>query len=339
MKKIFTYIFAAFLAVSCSTMKHVPEDEILYIGIEDLEFVDADENAVTPTGKTAMEEVTYALECAPNGSIAGSSTLRGLPIGLWCYNAFYDSKKGIGKWIFDTFATEPVLMSEVKPELRAEVANDILKYYGYFNGKVESETIPSKKDNRKAKVSYRITLDKPYMYDSVSYVGFTGVADSLIQATANERLVQPGEQFNAARMEEERTRISTMLRNNGYYYFQPGYITFLADTINKPDSAEIRVQPIKQIPEQAMKTWVIGNINMRITQGGTSGIRTREGSDTISSRGFSYIYQGDKVPVRIGSLLRNIQMRRGELYSNDKQQRALQGLSQMNIFNNISFNF
>ena len=114
MKRFLIYISAALIAVSCSTMKHVPEDEVLYIGIKDMEFVDADENATTPTGKTAMEEVTYALECAPNGSIAGSSTLRGLPIGLWWYNAFYDSKKGIGKWIFDTFATEPVLMSEVK---------------------------------------------------------------------------------------------------------------------------------------------------------------------------------------------------------------------------------
>ena len=337
MKRFLIYISAALIAVSCSTMKHVPEDEVLYIGIKDMEFVDADENATTPTGKTAMEEVTYALECAPNGSIAGSSTLRGLPIGLWWYNAFYDSKKGIGKWIFDTFATEPVLMSEVKPELRAEVANDILKYYGYFNGKVESETIPSKKNDRKAKVSYKITLNKPCMYDSISYVGFTGVADSLIKATANERLVLPGEQFNAARMEEERNRISTMLRNNGYYYFQPGYITFLADTINKPDSAEIRIQPIKQIPEQAMKTWVIGNINMRVTQSGTAGMRTREASDTISRRGFNYIYQGEEAPVKIGSLLRNIQMKRGELYSSDKQQRALQGLSQMNIFSSVTF--
>ena len=338
MKRLLIYTFAMLIVTSCSTMKHIPENEVLYIGIEDMEFVDADKNATTETGETAIAEVTSALECAPNGSIAGSSSLRGFPFGLWWYNSFYNSKKGFGKWFFDTFATEPVLMSAVKPELRAEVANDILKYYGYFNGKVEAKIIPSKKNNRKAKVSYKITLNEPYTYDSISYTGFTGVADSLIQATAGERLIAPGEQFNAALMEAERDRISGMLRNNGYYYFQPAYITFLADTVNIPGKAQMRVQPVKQTPKQALHTWVIGDINLTVTGNSPTGnSQIRAKSDTISRRGFSYIYQGEKMPVKIGSLLRNIRLRKGELYSNDKQQSALQGLSQMNIFSNINF--
>jgi hypothetical protein len=56
-------------------MKHIPENEVLYIGIKDMDFTDADENATTTTGVTAIEEVTSALDCAPNGSIAGSSSL------------------------------------------------------------------------------------------------------------------------------------------------------------------------------------------------------------------------------------------------------------------------
>lgn len=338
MRRILSYILAASLLTACSTMKHIPENEVLYIGIKDMDFTDADENATTTTGVTAIEEVTSALDCAPNGSIAGSSSLRGLPLGLWWYNAFYNSKDGFGKWFFDTFATDPVLMSNVKPELRAEVANDILKYYGYFNGKVEAEVIPSKKNSRKAKVSYKITLNKPYTYDSISYNGFTGLADSLIQITSAERLISPGGQFNAALMEEERIRISKMLRNNGYYYFQPEYITFLADTVNTPGKAVLRVQPIKNIPDQAMQTWVFGNINLKVmASNAMSGSMMREKSDTITRNNFSYIYHGKKMPVKTGSLLRNIRLRKGELYSNDKQQRALQGLSQMNIFNNISF--
>ena len=44
------------------------------------------------------------------------------------------------------------------------------------------------------------------------------------------------------------------------------------------------------------------------------------------------------MPVRAGVLLRNIQIRSGELYSQDKQQNAMQRLSQMNIFNNFRLN-
>jgi hypothetical protein len=51
-----------------------------------------------------------------------------------------------------------------------------------------------------------------------------------------------------------------------------------------------------------------------------------------------YIYNGKKPPVKIGSLLRNIQLRPGELYSYEKQQQAYKRLGQMNIFSNINFN-
>ena len=338
MRKAAIYIFFALTLASCSTMKHIPQDEQLYTGIKEIEFVEADKYADSPTGATAMEEVTYALECAPNGSIFGSSSLRGLPIGLWWYNSFYDSKSKMGKWFFNTFATDPVLISTVRPELRAQVATDILKYYGYFDGKVEAEVIPNKKNPRKASVSYKVTLNSPCHYDTIAYCNFTGSADSLIAATSRAREIKPGEQFNAAAMENERTRISNLLRNNGYYYFQPGYITFLADTVNTPGKAEIHVQPMSHTPEQATKVWHFGNINLRVMKTSSGGSMFRQKADTLQRNTFSYIYYGDKMPVRLGALLRNVQIRKGELYSQTKEQSALQRLSQMNIFSSITFN-
>ena len=338
MRKAAIYIFFALTLASCSTMKHIPQDEQLYTGIKEIEFVEADKYADSPTGATAMEEVTYALECAPNGSIFGSSSLRGLPIGLWWYNSFYDSKSKMGKWFFNTFATDPVLISTVRPELRAQVATDILKYYGYFDGKVEAEVIPNKKNPRKASVSYKVTLNSPCHYDTIAYCNFTGSADSLIAATSRAREIKPGEQFNAAAMENERTRISNLLRNNGYYYFQPGYITFLADTVNTPGKAEIHVQPMSHTPEQATEVWHFGNINLRVMKTSSGGSMFRQKADTLQRNTFSYIYYGDKMPVRLGALLRNVQIRKGELYSQTKEQSALQRLSQMNIFSSITFN-
>ena len=82
MKKPIIYIMSALLLTACSTTKYVPEGDQLYTGIKKLEFIEPELYAATPTGETAMEEVTYALSCAPNGSIAGSSSLRGLPIGV-----------------------------------------------------------------------------------------------------------------------------------------------------------------------------------------------------------------------------------------------------------------
>ena len=74
MKRAIIYILTTLLIASCSTTRYVPEGDKLYTGIKDVEFTDALTNATGPVGKTAMEEARYALDYAPNGSIAGSST-------------------------------------------------------------------------------------------------------------------------------------------------------------------------------------------------------------------------------------------------------------------------
>ena len=335
MKRTTLYILITLLIASCSTTRYVPADDKLYTGIKSVEFTDAKENATGTVGKTALEEARYALDYAPNGSIAGSSTLRALPIGLWWYNALRDSESRMGKWFFKKLAKEPVLLSKVNPDLLADVATNVLKYYGYFNGNVEAQIIPSKKNPKKAKVSYSATLGTPWRYDSISYCNFAHNADSLIRSTWNSRVIRPGQQFDAAAMEQERTRISNLLRNNGYYYFQPGFITFLADTVNSPGYASIRVQPTADMPQQANDIRRIGDITIRVRN---NEMEIREKADTLKRRNITYIYYGKKIPVRIAPLMRNIQIRKGELYSQDKQQNAISKLSQMNVFNNFRLN-
>ena len=339
MKKALIYILLAIFLAACSTTRYVPDGEQLYTGIRKMEFTDAGTNAVSETGKTAINEIGYALECPPNGSFLGSSRTRLLPVGLLFYNAFHDSKNGIGRWLFKTFAKEPVLISDVTPELRANVATDILKYYGYFNGKVESTVDTSHKNPKKADVTYRITFNAPSTYDTIAHVGFPHAVDSIITGTLRSAYIKDGRQFNAASMEKERERISDLLRNNGYYHFQPSYIRFLADTINTPGKVSLRVQPVSNIPGDSYRAYRIGDISIRVmdngySAGNTAGLK----ADTFARRNFSYIYYGRKMPVRAGSLLRNIAMRQGELYSQDSQQRALQMLTQMNLFSSISFN-
>ena len=336
-RKLITYTLLAVMLTACSSTRHIPEGEQLYTGIKSMDFIDESKFAGSQTGQLAVEEITYALECPPNGSLAGSSSLRMPSVGLWFYNTFHNSKKGIGKWLFDRFATTPVLISKVNPGLRAEVATDILKYYGYFNGTVETEVLTDRKNPKKADVVYRIHFGEPYIYDSINYTRFPHAVDSIIGSSLRSAFVKSGMQFNAAAMEEERTRISTLLRNNGYFNFQPGYLNYLADTINTPGKVNLRMQAVKNIPPKAYSTYRIGNISIRVTDSGNSTMTGRLKGDTLKQTGISYIYNSKKIPVRVGALLRNIQLRRGELYSQEKQQNATALLNQMNIFSNVNF--
>ena len=336
MKRTATIITLALLLAACSSTKHIGEEEQLYTGIKSIEIVGEKEYATDATGKQAIDEIKAALACAPNGSIAGSSSLRGLPIGLWWYNAFYNSKSKFGRWLFDTFGRSPVLISQVDPELRAQVAGNILKYYGYFNGRAESDIITSKRNPLKAKAAYRITLCEPYRYDSIEYRGYTGEADSLITATRNKRLIKSGEQFSARAISSERERINTLLRNNGYYYYQPSFTRILADTTAAPLLVDMRIEEQQGVQPRYTRPYTIGNINIKIESNGQAG---NAAYDTLAFRSFSYIYNTKKLPVRAGTLLRNIQLRSGEKYSQEKHQKSIQQFSQMNIFSSTNFSF
>ena len=337
--RINIYIIAltAALLASCSTTRNLPEGETLYTGIKQMTFVDAKEHAATPIGEEAMNEIAAALDCPPNASIAGSSKYRSLPVGLWVYNRFVDSKGKIGRWIFKTFATTPVLLSNVNPTLRAQVAANRLQNYGYFNGEVSEEIAYNKKNPKKAKVSYTITLGEPRTYDSIEYRHFSPRADSLIEATKRQRLLKSGEQFSVPNLTGERNRLNTLLRNNGYYYYQSGYIDYLADTINHPGHVSLHIEPHKGLPAYIREPKFMGKTTLKVTKSGSSMYGQKP--DTTTFRNLTYIHHGEKAPVRAGTILRNVQLRPGQLYSQEKQSLTLQQLSQLNIFSSLNFTF
>lgn len=336
MRRGVIYILTLLIISSCSTTRLIEDGEQLYTGTKRIHFEGQKEFASGEIGETAITEVEAALAATPNASIAGSSKYKGIPFGLWWYNAFGNSKGKVGEWFFRNFATTPVLISKVNPELRSHVATNVLSYYGYFNGKVTPTIITDKKNPKKAAVEYNVTLHRPYILGNIEYRGFSGNADSIITASSRSSLLKSGEQFSVKNLSGERERINTLLRNNGYYYSQTGYIDILADTVNRPGEVDLRLQPIKGLSANVKQPYRIGHLYLRVNDNKS---RYGAATDTLTRGNVSYIFTGDKQPVRRGAILRNIFLRHGELYSQQEQQRSLQQLSKMNIFGSVNFNF
>lgn len=336
MRRGVIYILTLLIISSCSTTRLIEDGEQLYTGTKRIHFEGQKEFASGEIGETAITEVEAALAATPNASIASSSKYKGIPFGLWWYNAFGNSKGKVGEWFFRNFATTPVLISKVNPELRSHVATNVLSYYGYFNGKVTPTIITDKKNPKKAAVEYYVTLHRPYILGNIEYRGFSGNADSIITASSRSSLLKSGEQFSVKNLSGERERINTLLRNNGYYYSQTGYIEILADTVNRPGEVDLRLQPIKGLSANVKRPYRIGHLYLRVNDNKS---RYGAATDTLTRGNVSYIFTGDKQPVRRGAILRNIFLRHGELYSQEEQQRSLQQLSKMNIFGSVNFNF
>ena len=236
--KRYIYLLTGAVVISaCSMTKGVPDDDQLFIGLTKINYTDYEEN---DNYSATREEIDAALATAPNGAILGSSYHR-LPFsfGLSVWNAFSADSSGLGHWMNKTFGKQPVLMSWVNPQLRAQVAKSVLRNHGYFHGNVDAEVV-LQNNMKTAKIGYDVSFGHLFTLDSVRYVGFNREADSLIHATSASAIVRKGDPFVVANLDGERSRISNLLRNNGYYYYQPSYASYLADTFAVDGKVQLR---------------------------------------------------------------------------------------------------
>ena len=311
-------------ASSCSTTKHLPEGEVLYTGIKDIEILEKDTGDASDE---ALEEVEAALSYPPNNSLFGSSTKRiPFPIGLWIYNGFIKYEKGIGKWIFEKFAAKPVFISTVNPQARATVARNVLRENGYFDGYTSFEIIPDKKDSLKAKISYSLEMNHPYTYDSIRYVRFRHRADTLIRESMNNTFLKKDDNFNVIKLENERQRISTLLRNNGFYYYRPEFIVYEADTLLTPGKVWLRVTRKPGVPMTALRPWKIGDISVYLND-----INNEGDTDSVKYKDITIYHQG-KLRIRPAVLYSRFYFKPGDTYTQEAQQKTQTGLSRLSAF-------
>ena len=333
MKNNYLIILLCCLLASCSVTKNLPEGEKLYVGIDRMEVLNEDK---TEAGITALTEVEASLAYPPNNAVFGSSSMRWpIPFGLWVYSGFekYKDKKGVGRWIYDHMAKSPVLMSNVNAETRVKVAGNLLRDYGFFNGSVKHEIVPQK-DPKMEKITYVIDMGNPYYLDSIAWLKYPARADSLIQASRKKSVLKKGDNFSVLKLEEERQRISDLLRNNGYYYFRSDLTTFRADTLQKSGYVSLQVVPQNGLPAEAKKQYYIGRTSVYLT-----GYNGETPTDSLVFPSMILHYHGKKPGIRPSALTRNFFYRRGELFSQDRQTFTQEAIARMNVFKFAEFRY
>ena len=325
------YLFALLLFLSsCSMTKNIPEDDQLFTGLKAITYEDYEEN---DNFIKTQEEVEAALATAPNGSLFGSSYYRvPFSFGVSVWNHYSEKNTPFARWMTKSFGKQPVLMSWVNPELRATVAQSVLRNHGYFNGRVDYEPI-TMKNPKTAKLSYQVKPGRMYTLDSVRVVGFPAETDSLIQATADETYVKKGDAFVVSNLDAERQRISTMLRNNGYYYYQPGYASYLADTFVVDGKVQLQLKLANDIPYAAKHKWYIGNIDVSMRK------TSREVLTDSMKRRITIHFNGKKPPIRARVLMGDIKLRPHQLYRHDNYLQSMSKLNAMGLFSSVNMTF
>lgn len=310
--------------VGCSTTKNLPKDEVLYTGIKKITFTDQEQN---PEAQEVMDEIEAAVSYPPNDALLGSSSIKvPLPFGLWIYNSFVNKRGKLNKWIFNKFAAKPIFISTVNPEIRTKIASNLLREYGFFRGEASYTVIGDPKNERKAAISYDFTLNHPFTYDSVAFINMRQRIDSLIISDKSSHLIKKGDYFNANNLAAEQTAIASMLRNNGYYYFRPEFITYQADTIMTPGKVALHISTKPNLPSNVLRPWKIGKIQLFM-----NGYQNEIPTDSIQYKDLTIWYE-HKLRVRPSVLYHRLKFRTGDLFSQTQQEKTQTAFARLGTF-------
>lgn len=327
---LFPFIILPIL-FSCSTTKNIPDDDQLFVGLTKIEYKGYEKSQHFNDTK---EEVEAALATAPNGALFGSSYYRTpFPYGLWIWNWADGSSGKLKKWMKKSFGKPPVLMSQVNPALRASVAQSVLRKNGYMHATVTYSEVPQK-NPKKMKIGYTVYPDTLFLIDTISYEHFPPQMQHLIDSTAKEARIKTGSPFSVGNLDAERTRLSQLMRNNGYYYYQPGYASYLADTFQVKNRVHLRLQLADSLPENVLSPWYIGKITMQMRRS-----YREQMTDSVDRSFLKIRYNGKRPPMRPGVVLRNMKLRPRRLYSNDDYQESMQKVNATGVFSTVDFRF
>ena len=327
--RITAYIGALLLLIAttaCSTTGRIPADEMLYTGLKGIRYDNADSVKLPDELKS---EIRSAVNVAPNNYWKLVGWRYPFPLGLWVYNNWPNPPKGFKHWIYEKLVEEPVLVSDVRPEVRTKMLDQLLDNNGYFSG-ATSYTLNKAQNPKKASISYTVYPGQPYPIESMELLPDTSHLYHLIDSFARkDSYLMSGMRYSTDSLSDARIRITNRVRNNGYYFFQPSYIEYLADTVQTPGKVAMRMVLASKIPDFCLRKYSTGHITVNIFRANGGGT-----PDTIQYPDITIVQM---MPSRLRRriLPECIRFRPGRTFSVRDMNRTQTYLSRLGIFSGI----
>jgi len=246
---ILFYLGLSILFYSCSETKTLEPGQYLYDGAK------INIHAIPPVSKSTSRDLKTELKSllrpAPNGSFLG------IRVKLLLYNlAGKSADKGIKKFIRN-MGEPPVLASYSAFEKNRSVLQNRLENLGYFKDTVMLDTVYK---GQKLSAIYTASIGSQYRIRNVI---FPSDDDSLSKAIARMQtrsLLKSGNPYNLDVIKNERTRIDTRLKQQGYYYFSPENLLIRADSSIGANQVDMNLVVKKTTPSIARRVFRINEI-------------------------------------------------------------------------------
>ncbi|HKK74780.1 MAG TPA: BamA/TamA family outer membrane protein [Saprospiraceae bacterium] len=166
------------------------------------------------------------------------------------------------KWINRVIAQPPVIFDPDQAEQTVDVMQRYLNDKGYYNAEVFFED--EIRGKSKMHLRYFVYPEKQLKVDTVTFESEDPIVDSLLQAISYRTLFQPGAALDRQLIQQEKTRISDYLRNNGYAKFTASYFPrrLEADTTISPNRAHVYLKVNRPYEDSLHRVFRVGRITV-----------------------------------------------------------------------------
>ncbi len=322
---VILFLFFLFLS-ACSGLSHLPAGDKLYTGAE-IKLVSPDK---TIKNKKLMKTVAEnTLRPKPNWAIFGIRPALSLYM-----SAGPAPKSSLQKWLRKT-GEAPVLMSNVKPAATAAIIDASLFNMGIFNSYTEFKIVKQKKT---ASVIYTSRIHKPYTVKDLIYSVSDENLSRIMLEQKDRSFIKNGEDYNLSTLKNERIRIDVLLKNSGYFYFNPDYLLFKADTSAVEKTITFHLTLKDSIPPSALRVYRINNVyinqNYSLNAGATDTLKNVVNFENV-------VFFGRDTVMKISPkvILRSIYLRKNDIYLRQNHTITLNRLMSMGNFKFVQVKF
>ncbi len=306
--KVILLLICSLLFTSCQYSKLVPQNEHLL-----------QSNRVTGADESASEsELLEQVRFKPN------RRLLTFKAHMWVH--YVGSRIGL-----DKIGEPPVLIDTNAIALSAESMQRYLVKKGYFDNtvsyKIDQTRISKALKFNQQRVWYVVDEGQPYSIKRLTYHVESEEIKQLISSNRADAIIVENTPVNFDKMGEERSRISTLLKNNGYYYFNPSFIDFELDTTigNHDVSIDVYIQN----PDSSLHIKQrIRNVTVVYNTGQIKNDTIRNGKHNMN-----FVMNGMDISPAV--IANNILLKERDYFSQRNLQTTYERLINLNLFSNV----
>ena len=237
-------------------------------------------------------------------------------------------------WIKNKLGEPPVVFNEPLIFGTASSMANYIFNLGYLHAKV-IPTVKVKK--QKAVVTYTIEANDQYEINTVILPKKVDDITQIIAASQKETLLKKKDFLNVNILDDERQRLTNVLRDNGYYFFNKEYLRYDIDSLGKDGKLDLilNINPPKE--KDGQKKFKLKELTIYtdyfIEKRNVPNVKL----DSFDYEGYRFVSETHNIKPK--ALLFGVYLEKGDYYSLKKHTKTLQKISSFGSFKFVNIEY